>query len=249
MTCACGCGQNTSQKWSKLYTTKYICGHNPPWHKGKKTGLVPKSAFKKGQIAWNKGKGKNFPICPKCNEQKSYRAKNCRRCNTKQLIPWNKGRKVFAISGKNHYNWNGGLPRCSKCNRQLSSYVNKRWCRECWNKSDELKKQGAMSVLKQTNSKELTSIERKVYEELKSMGLLFETQKLINGKFVVDAYIPSLNLIIEADGDYWHSLEENVVRDKSKNTYLDKCGYNLLRLSESEINNGKFKDRLRRVIN
>ena len=27
-----------------------------PWNKGKKTGLVPKSAFQKGMIPWNKGK-------------------------------------------------------------------------------------------------------------------------------------------------------------------------------------------------
>ena len=30
-----------------------------PWNKGKKTGLIPKSAFKKGQQAWNKGKSCN----------------------------------------------------------------------------------------------------------------------------------------------------------------------------------------------
>jgi len=47
-----------------------------------------------------------------------------------------------------------------------------------------------------------TLIEIKLYEELKRRGLLFETQKLINGRFLVDVYVPSLNLIIEADGKY-----------------------------------------------
>lgn len=93
-------------------------------------------------------------------------------------------------------------------------------------------------------SKQPTSIEKKVYEELKDRGLLFETQKLINGKFIVDAYIPSLNLIIEADGDYWHSLPKIVKKDKAENAYLTKCGFDLLRLSEMEINNNNFKEKL-----
>lgn len=103
---------------------------------------------------------------------------------------------------------------------------------------------GVMSALKQQSNKNPTSIEKKVYEELKTRGFLFETQKLINGRFVVDAYIPSLNLVIEADGDYWHSLERMEKKDKAENAYLTKCGYNLLRLSEKEINNGRFRRRL-----
>ena len=80
-----------------------------------------------------------------------------------------------------------------------------------------------------------TSIEKKVYEELERRKILFESQKTINNKFIVDVYIPSLNLIIECDGDYWHSLEKTVKKDKSENAYLKKCGYNLLRWSEKDI--------------
>jgi very-short-patch-repair endonuclease len=52
-----------------------------------------------------------------------------------------------------------------------------------------------------------------------------------------------------ADGDYWHSLSKNMGRDRTKNAYLIKCGYNMLRLSETEINNGSFKNRLKEVLN
>ena len=65
-----------------------------------------------------------------------------------------------------------------------------------------------------------------------------------NGKFLVDVYIPSLNLIIEADGDYWHSLDRVIKKDKAENAYLKKCGYNFLRLSEMEINNTDFGERI-----
>ena len=56
----------------------------------------------------------------------------------------------------------------------------------------------------------------------------------------MDAYIPSLNLIIEADGTYWHQMEHVKNKDRAENAYLKKCGYKLLRLSEEEINNGNF---------
>jgi len=100
------------------------------------------------------------------------------------------------------------------------------------------------SLAKFFKSKEPTSIEKKVYKELKARHLLFETQKLINGKFLVDAYIPKFNLVIEADGDYWHSIPRVVKKDKAENAYLIKCGYNLLRLPEHEINDGSFKKRM-----
>ena len=93
-----------------------------------------------------------------------------------------------------------------------------------------------ISLSKRFSADHPTSIETKVYEELKKRGFLFEQQKFINGKFIVDAYIPVLNLVIECDGDYWHSLERVQKRDKAKNAYLIKCGFNLLRLTETEIN-------------
>ena len=93
-----------------------------------------------------------------------------------------------------------------------------------------------------------TSIEKKVYEELKKRGLLFETQKAVGNRFIVDAYIPKFNLVVEADGNYWHSLPKVKKRDKVKNAYLEEHGYNLLRLTGTEIRNGQFKKKIMEVI-
>lgn len=147
-----------------------------------------------------------------------------------------------------HYMWKGGMPKCLNCKKELSRYNSSR-CRSCNLKVPGRLREIALKNLliglgKQQNHKEPTSIEKKLYDELKARGLLFETQKLINGKFWVDAYIPHLNLIIEADGGYWHSLDKVVKRDRSKDIYLTKCGFNILRLSEAEINNGTFKERM-----
>jgi very-short-patch-repair endonuclease len=105
------------------------------------------------------------------------------------------------------------------------------------------RKIGLSGILKQQNFKKPTSIEKIVYDFLKSKGIIFEKQKLINGKFLVDIYIPSTNTIIEVDGDYWHNLDRVRKKDKAENAYLSTCGFNLLRLSEKEINNGGFKER------
>ena len=108
----------------------------------------------------------------------------------------------------------------------------------------KLRQYGLKGLLKQQNMKEPTSIEKAVYDYLILKGILFEKQKLINGKFIVDAYIPSLNLVIEADGSYWHNLPKVRGKDKAENAYLTKCGFKLLRLTETEIYNGDFKERM-----
>lgn len=152
------------------------------WHFGKKTGIIPKSAFKKGYIPWNKG----------------LKATEDERLVYNRPTTIKKGENKLAILG----------------------------------------------CLKQQNSKVPTSIEKKLYEELEVRKIVFEKQKLINNRFIVDAFIPSLNLVIEADGDYWHSLDRIVKKDKAQNAYLTKCGFKILRLSESEINNGSFRHKL-----
>lgn len=100
----------------------------------------------------------------------------------------------------------------------------------------EAMRKGSLLGAKTLSERKITSIEKKVYEELKRRDLLFETQKLINGRFLVDAYIPSLNLVIEADGDYWHNLDRIKKKDKAENAYLTKCGFNLVRWREADIN-------------
>ena len=118
----------------------------------------------------------------------------------KKRIPWNKGKKLSLESREKM--------KLGQLNRKLNyGYIN----------SPQARKKRLEAISQRGSFKE-TSIEFKVYNELKRTGFLFEKQKLINGKFLVDAFIPSLNLVIEADGCYWHKCE--------------KCGYNGRKLEE-----------------
>lgn len=155
--------------------------------------------------------------------------------------PWNKGKKgCFSPDGLRRL-----AEACSRNKKGIKFTEEHKRRISIANKGKKMPRWIALKGrLSQCRINKPTSIEVKLYNELKKRGLLFETQKLINGRFIVDAYIPSLNLVIEADGDYWHSLPKTVGKDKAENAYLTKCGYKLLRLPEHEINDGSFKEKL-----
>lgn len=183
--------------------------------------------------------------CTICNKEfliRKFRIKTAKFCSYKCYGIFQRGKTKISSVGKNNTQWKGGLPKCLSCNKQIG-YRNKR-CMECYIRSDATTQNGLKGLIKQQNMKEPTGIERKVYDYLILKGILFEKQRLINGKFLVDAYIPSLNLVIEADGKYWHDMDRVMKKDKAENAYLNKCGFNLIRLTEEEINSGEFKERL-----
>lgn len=80
-----------------------------------------------------------------------------------------------------------------------------------------------------------TSIELAIERELVEAGITFVKQFNLNDKFRPDFVLPEHSIIIECDGDYWHTLPEVVRRDKRKNTYYAACGYKLFRFWGSEI--------------
>ena len=47
------------------------------------------------------------------------------------------------------------------------------------------------------------------------------------------------NIIIEFDGDYWHSREETILRDSQKNLLLSKLGYMVIRVPEYKFKENK----------
>lgn len=241
---------------SKLcfYASCKISGHftkqnNPNWKQGKiqKNCLNCNNAFETYFSTSKTGRGK-------------YCSVQCRIDSTKNSIPWNKGKKL-------HYQvWNKGKKydqtecatrksgvekhvACKICEKQFKTTPSNlqrgrgKYCsRKCFYRGR------LVDVQRQQNSKNPTSIERIFYDFLFKKNIVFEKQHLINDKFLVDAYIPSLNLIIEADGKYWHSLPRVVKKDRAENAYLQKCGFNLLRLTEMEINNGSFVNRLEALL-
>lgn len=104
--------------------------------------------------------------------------------------------------------------------------------------------------LAQQNKKKLNSIEKIGHEILNNLEEDFKEQVLIEGKFIVDAFIPSCGIIVQWDGDYWHGygksideVEDRVANrmklDKSQDAYMKKCGYTILRFWEHDLHDNK----------
>lgn len=88
-----------------------------------------------------------------------------------------------------------------------------------------------------------SSIEVKVSKQLDMIGIRYIKQKHIyNGSrnFYLDFYIPSLKLVIECNGDYWHNLPNRIERDKELKEYVESTGRKIIFIWEHEINDDWF---------
>ena len=132
--------------------------------------------------------------------------------------------------------------------------------KEIRTKADEtcLKKYGKTSfelLLSGRKKNRGTNIEVKISKILIETDIKFETQYEINvGETfrIYDFYLPEFNLLIEADGDYWHGnpnkftiLNEvqsiNKINDIFKNELAKENGFSLIRFWETDIKKKNFK--------
>lgn len=111
-----------------------------------------------------------------------------------------------------------------------------------------LRKATIKGRLKQARSKIPTAIESKVYKYLKFKGVQFKKQYPIGSRYIVDAYIISINFAIEVDGSYWHSTPRGIATDLRKDKFIKKLGIKLLRIPEAAVHNGCFKKIIKSIL-
>jgi very-short-patch-repair endonuclease len=82
-----------------------------------------------------------------------------------------------------------------------------------------------------------SKIELKIQRLLKNLKINFEKHHFLDIKhsYLCDILIPSMNLVIECDGDYWHNYPIGSDIDHIRNKEIIKKGYKLLRLWERDI--------------
>ncbi len=68
---------------------------------------------------------------------------------------------------------------------------------------------------------------------------LFFKKNEFNINLCVPDVIINDKIIVEFDGDYWHSLPENVQRDKGKNVLYERRGFHLIRVKEKDYRRDK----------
>lgn len=191
----------------------FIFGHKP-WNKGKKYPAPWLDEFRFG----NRPKAKHDRSKYSVEERKriwgaARRSKPITPAHLQAMIDGN--RKAGHKNGYVH--------------TKLQKEQMQKWALD---HRDFMRKSGLKGNVKRG---QLTSIEKIIYQKLKDWGIVYEIQKEINGKFIVDAFIPDHNIVIEVDGSYWHNLDRIKKKDKAENAYLKKCGYKVIRIPEKNV--------------
>jgi DNA mismatch endonuclease (patch repair protein) len=198
--------------------------------------------FKKGHKAWNKGLDKTdtrvlkYSISMRNSIIKGF--KNGRKIwNTGLSKETNSSMKRISI--KNSLNTKEQIIRTGK-EKWMSDRKN--FNRKGEKNNDRQKNAARDAIMKNIENGKIkskfynTGIEIKIKKVLTELSIQFEFQKRISNISVVDFYIPSKNMIIFCDGDYWHNLPGLKERDKKINFLLTEKGFTILRFWEHEIN-------------
>lgn len=210
--CKCGCGEEINQsvywKNGKKVFIKYKHGHN---QRGVKISDEHKIALRNSLIG-----------------HKSYHTKKSKNKISESL----KGRNKPPRS-KEH---------CDALSKSLSGRV-------AWNKDKKMKQHMNNETYNEYVEKMRkngikgrlscsvgdTKIEKKMENFLIYNSVLYVKQhKYKLG--IADFWLPEYNVIIECDGDYWHSLPRIVKRNKIQNKWLESNDYIVLRFTETQIN-------------
>ena len=124
---------------------------------------------------------------------------------------------------------------CSKsCNISRLNQLYKRNSKNrCMKQSNTLKKLFKSGKL---NFNGFSKSELKFGEEIeKTFNIKLEHSFWLNGK-CFDYKIPNKNILIECDGLYWHSKEENKINDKIKNEIAKNNNFDIYRFSINSVN-------------
>lgn len=115
--------------------------------------------------------------------------------------------------------------------------------------AENLKEQIKIARKKQIFPMNDTKIEIKIQDFLKELKIVFYPHHYISDiihSYQSDIFIPSFNVIIECDGDYWHFnpkkyinpnkwQKQQIEEDKIRTKELIEKGYKIIRLWETDI--------------
>jgi hypothetical protein len=111
-------------------------------------------------------------------------------------------------------------------------YNNPKWLKKVTASTKAAWKRGVYDGVFQNPSK----LERDMAIALENCGILYIPQyRLKDNGWPYDFFIPAGILLVEVDGDYWHSLPGRAERDAQKDELAKERGFELLRITETEL--------------
>ncbi len=162
------------------------------------------------------------------NKEGTFLSNICKKCRSEKV---SKGAK--------------GKPKSDEHKRILSKLYT--GCKLKQETKDKIREKRALQKIPR-----ISSIEFKIRNFLDDLKINYKPQKYIKeikDKYRCDIFIPSISLIIECDGDYWHGnpeangnfmeypkrIREQRIRDFERTSQLEEKGYQVIRLWEHEI--------------
>jgi len=67
----------------------------------------------------------------------------------------------------------------------------------------------------------ISGLNKKIIGVLESLGIEFIPEYKI-GPYSFDVFLPEHNVLLEVQGEYWHALPKNKLRDRQKSTYISR---------------------------
>ena len=156
---------------------------------------------------------------------------------------WNKGIKNEIarqrMLGENNPNWGGEISRKRQRTGSLShpGETNGMWNKKHTDEVKEICRQAKIKNMKDgVYASSVSRGEKELLEKLiEKFGEVIHQFTVPNYHRVYDMYIPSLNLIVEYDGDYWHREEKYLPKDSIDTAKAIKRGFKIFRYWESII--------------
>ena len=229
-------------------------------------------ALKGKEIAWNKGL-KNYLSKESLEKMRlkklgiKHSEEHKRKISEGNMGKILTGETIEKIRKKHIENWKNGKERINDNHfkKGHKGYLCRLGCKNSKETIEKIKLKRATQIFPMYDS----NIEIKVQNFLKQLNINFYTHQYmrIPHAYQCDILIPSMDLIIECDGDFWHCnpkfYSKNFVRfpngsdkrtakmiwerDEIRMKELGAEGFNVLRLWESEIkvmDLNKFKQKL-----
>jgi len=171
--------------------------------------------------------GKDIRECPVCNKKFSvFKKSTVTHCSMKCYSTTH--------TGANSVLWKGGKIKvlCPTCGKEF--LIHRAWAKK--NKKSFCSRPCSAAYNISHNFNGRTSIELKIEKELIKRDIDFKKQyPIVKARTVPDFFIEP-NIVIYADGDYWHRRPGTPEKDSKQNYMLTINGYKVYRFWECEIN-------------
>lgn len=189
-------------------------------------------------------------------QRKTGKAVACTLCGDSVYVPKNRLGPEHHFCSLEHANeWQGRnktdhtCKMCGKAFRWSPSRAkanNITYCSLKCRNADPARREMLIAMNAKQQRMRPNNIERAGYAILDGLGIDYQPQHLIGGKFCVDAFVPGHGLVVQFDGDYWHGnpasfpepdqrQRKRMALDKSQDAYMAACGYRVVRFWASEI--------------